>query len=183
MGQRMFVAVVPPLEVREDLASFLEPRNGHPWIDPDQWHLTLAFLESVPESRADELIDALAQAATKRRPMRLQLAGAGAFPEPARAKVLWIGVDGDVDELDRVAVNVRSAAAHHGATPDGKAFRAHLSVSRLRKVQHEAKWVDVLSTYRGPAWTASSIELIASYLHEGPRGRPRYETVQSFPLG
>ncbi|TWP37885.1 RNA 2',3'-cyclic phosphodiesterase [Leekyejoonella antrihumi] len=183
MGQRMFVAVVPPPAVREDLASFLEPRAGHPWIDPEQWHLTLAFLESVREARIDELLDALASAASRRRPMQLALAGAGAFPEPARAKVLWIGVEGDAEELQRTAGNVRAAAAHHGATPDGKEFRAHLSVSRLRKVQHEAKWVDVLSTYRGPSWTASSIELIASYLHEGPRGRPRYETVASLPLG
>lgn len=182
MAQRMFVAVVPPPAVRDDLAEFLEPRHEHPWIDPQQWHITLAFMESVPEARLDELVDALTDAARKRHPMHLRLAGAGAFPEPARAKVLWMGVDGDVRELHRAARNVRAAAAHHGATPDGKEFRAHLSVSRLRKVAHEAKWVDVLSTYHGPAWTADSLELIASYLHEGPRGRPRYETVASLPL-
>ncbi len=182
MGQRMFVAVVPPVEVKDDLAAFLEPRREHPWIDPEQWHITLAFLESVPSARIDELTDALTEAAAKRHSMSLRLAGAGAFPEPVRAKVLWMGLEGDVDELVRTARNVRAAATANGANPDGKPFRAHLSVSRLRAVAHEAKWVDVLSTYQGPAWEAASFELIASHLHEGPRGRPRYEPIASFPL-
>ncbi len=182
MGQRMFVAVMPPTAVRDDLAAFLEPRNGHPWIDPEQWHITLAFLESVPEARLDELVEALTDATAKRHPLNLRLAGAGAFPEPVRAKVLWMGVQGDVDELSRLARNVRAAATATGANPDGKPFSPHLSVSRLRKVGHEAKWVDVLSTYCGPSWQAHSIQLVASYLHEGPRGRPRYETVGTFPL-
>lgn len=183
MGQRMFVAVVPPPQVRQDLAAFLEPRDQHPWIDPEQWHLTLAFLESVPDARLDELEGALIRAAARRSPMRLRLAGAGAFPEPVRAKVLWIGVQGDVEELQAAARGVRAGAAHHGAAPDGKEFRAHLSVSRLHAVQHQAKWVDVLATYQGPWWTAAELQLIASHLHEGPRGRPRHEVVATFPLG
>ncbi len=182
MGQRMFVAVMPPAAVRDDLAAFLEPRKGHPWIDSEQWHITLAFLDSVPDARLDELVEALTDATAKRHPLELRVAGAGAFPEPVRAKVLWMGLQGDVDELGRLARNVRAAATATGANPDGKPFSPHLSVSRLRKVAHEAKWVEVLSTYRGPSWRTDSIELVASYLHEGPRGRPRYETVATFPL-
>src|SRR5699024_5672049 len=62
VGQRMFVSVVPPEVVVADLAEFLAPREGMPWIDPAQWHLTLAFMASVPEARQDELIDRLGEA-------------------------------------------------------------------------------------------------------------------------
>ena len=40
----------------------------------------------------------------------------------------------------------------------------------------------LLDAYRGPAWTVDRLTLVASYLGEGPRGRPRHETVEEFPL-
>lgn len=178
----MFVALVPPEDAREDLSEFLEPRVGHPWIHPDQWHITLAFLPEVTDRVVDGLAEGLEAAAARRTPMDLRLAGAGAFPGPWAAKVLWMGVRGDVDELDRLSVNVRNAAQHAGATPDGQAFRPHLTVSRLRSVQEQTKWVRILDTYNGPQWVADEIVLVASFLREGPNGRPRYETVASARL-
>ncbi|MDF8263502.1 RNA 2',3'-cyclic phosphodiesterase [Luteipulveratus flavus] len=183
MGRRMFVAVVPPEPVQEDLAAFLEPRAEHPWIAPEQWHITLAFMSDVSASAEDRLVEGLEAAAARRTSMRLQLAGAGAFPDPWAAKVLWVGVRGDVDELGRLARNVRNSAQHAGATPDGQAFAPHLTVSRLRRVQEQTRWVRVLDTYEGPSWVADEICLIASELGVGPHGRPRYEIVATAGLG
>ena len=41
----------------------------------------------------------------------------------------------------------------------------------------------LLDGYAGPDWVADRLDLVASFLGEGPRGRPRYEVVESFPLG
>jgi 2'-5' RNA ligase len=41
----------------------------------------------------------------------------------------------------------------------------------------------VLEAYRGPTWTATEVTLVESHLGEGPRRRPRYEVVGTFPLG
>lgn len=49
----MFVAVVPPPAVREDLADFLSARPEMPWIDSENWHVTLAFCEGVQDWRID----------------------------------------------------------------------------------------------------------------------------------
>ena len=38
------MAIKPSEEAVADLAAFLEPRSQHPWIDPRQWHLTLAMI-------------------------------------------------------------------------------------------------------------------------------------------
>jgi 2'-5' RNA ligase len=181
----MFVAVVPPPPLREHLTRFLEPRDGMPWITSEQWHVTLAFLESVPDSALDDLVDRLGQAARRRRPLEVRLKGAGTFPDPSRAKVLWLAASGaaaDLDELARLARNVRSAANAAGATPDGKAFVAHLTLARLKRPVEATRWLRILDAYEGPPWVIEEFELIASYLHEGPRRRPRYETVETFPL-
>lgn len=190
MPQRMFVAVVPPAEVVEDLSEFLEPRRdcGMPWIDPAQWHVTLAFMAGVPDRALDPLVENLAAAAARRRPFTVALQGAGAFPDPVRAKVLWLGLrqaptGTRSDELDRLAVNARAAVTSSGAAVDGKLFRGHLSLARLKRPVEATRWLRVLDTYAGRSWQVNEFELVASHLAEGPRGRPRHETVARFPLG
>lgn len=52
MGHRMFVAVMPPEEVRGQLERFLEPRPGLAWTSHSQWHLTLARLGGRDDATA-----------------------------------------------------------------------------------------------------------------------------------
>jgi 2'-5' RNA ligase len=176
----MFVAVVPPQEIKEELAQFLQPRHAMPWIDPEQWHLTLAFLPAVQPHRVDDLVEALGRTAAKHHAFELSLAGAGAFPDPLGAKVLWMAPAADLDAL---AAGVRGTCNNAGATPDGQRFVGHLTVARLRRATDARKWLQVLDTFRSSPWWVDEIELLESHLHEGPSGRPRYEAVASLPLG
>ncbi len=183
VGHRMFVAVVPPREVREHLARFLEPREGMPWVDPAQWHLTLAFMGSVPAAREDELVERLGVAAARVTPFDLELSGAGCFPDPSRASVLWLGVGEPArTPLERLAKGARAAANVSGATPDGKPFVPHLTLARLRRPVEATRWLRVLGTYRAPTWRVEEIELVVSHLREGPKGRPRHEVGARLPL-
>jgi len=182
MGQRMFVAVVPPESVREDLEDFLDARPGMRWTNPAQWHVTLAFFASVPQHRIDELAERLATKASKRHTFLTALAGAGAFPNPARASVVWLGLDGGTDDLAHLAASGRAAGGKVGAPPDGKRFTPHLTLARPRPPIEATRWLRVLDSYRSPTWEVLDIELIASYLGENPGGRPRYESVARLPL-
>jgi 2'-5' RNA ligase len=185
----MFVAVVPPDEALADLDGFLEPRRDageFRWAAIDQFHVTLAFLADVPERRLDDLEERLTRAAKRRTAFSAALAGGGAFPNVARARVLWTGLDLDEHarvEMTRLATGTRAAAGKAGVAVDGARFKPHVTVARLKHPQEATTWVRLLDAYRGPAWTVDSVELVASYLGEGPRKRPRYETVASFPLG
>lgn len=185
----MFVAVTPPQWVREDLEAFLEPRQeaaAFRWTAPEAWHLTLAFMGEVAEHTLDELVERLGAAAARRTPVTLRLAGGGAFPDPARAKVLYAAVDAapeDRLELDRLAVGCRSAANRAGAATNGAAFHPHLTLARMSRPVEATRWLRVLDAYDSQAWVASEISLFESHLGEGPRGRPRYEVAASLALG
>lgn len=188
MGHRMFVAVLPPEEVRAELERFLEPRPEMAWTDPSQWHLTLTFCPSVDDWRTDELLDRLGDVARKHEPFRIRLAGAGAFPSVERAKVLWAGVDQWGSDsrprpLDELAAGVRSAANAAGCVPDGARFRPHLTLARLGGRENATAWLRILDTFVSSDWTVSEIALINSFLGEGPRGRARHEVVERLPLG
>jgi 2'-5' RNA ligase len=185
----MFVAVVPPAEVLEDLDEFLDPRrqasggSGWRWSLPDQWHVTLAFLEQVPDRALDDLVERLTGAAQKRNPMSARIGGGGAFPHVGGAKVLWAGLDTDQDELARAASGARAAASTAGIVVDGQRFRPHVTLARTGRPVEATKWVRLLDGYSGPSWTVDELSLVASFLGEGPRRRPRYEVVETVSLG
>lgn len=182
------MALVPPAHVSENLEEFLAPRReaaGFRWTLPEQWHLTLAFCAAVPDRVLDDFAERLGRAAAKRRPMTARVAGGGGFPHPSGAKVLWAGLetdDPDREELRRLATGSRAAASKAGAEVDGGRFRAHLTMARMNRPTEVTNWVRLLDAYRGPVWEVEEIALVASYLGEGPRNRPRYETLGTWPL-
>lgn len=185
----MFVAVLVPEAAAEHLAEFLAPRQeaGRDlrWTVPEQWHVTLAFLPAVADRVLDELEERLARAAARRTTSTVRLAGAGAFPDPARAKVLWSGVE-ELDapgEMQRLATGARAAAVSGGTAVEGGDFRPHVTLARTGPPVEATRWLRVLDGYRGPAWQADEVALVASHLGEGPRRRPRYEEVARFALG
>jgi RNA 2',3'-cyclic 3'-phosphodiesterase len=172
----MFAAVTPSEAAVADLDDFLTVRREAApfrWALAEQLHVTLAFVADVPERSLD------------RHRFEARLAGGGAFPHAARARVLWCGVETDEDgrvELGRMATGARAAAAKSGLEVAGQRFRPHVTVARLGRPAEVTSWVRLLDAYRGPVWTVDRIDLVASYLGEGPRKRPRYETVDTFPL-
>jgi 2'-5' RNA ligase len=184
---RMFVALPLPEAVKEDLADFLEPRQeAGPdlrWTAPEQWHVTLAFLPEVGDRHIDELLERLERAASRRKPLVLRVAGAGAFPHPAHAKVLWAGLEHDGEELMRLAGGVRAAAVKSGVRVDGARFHPHLTLARLGRPADITRWLRVLDPYAGRPWQAQEVALIASYLGQGPNGRPVHEVQEIFRLG
>jgi RNA 2',3'-cyclic 3'-phosphodiesterase len=183
---RLFVAVVPPDAVLDDLDEHVAPRReAGPeirWTDRHQWHVTLAFLGAVPEHRADDLTEALARSAARRDPLVLQLAGAGAVPNPYAARVLWAGVEQVRGDLDAVAHGIRHASASAGATPDGTRFHPHLTLGRFHRPTEATRWIRALDAWEGPAWRVDHLSLVESHLGEGRGRRPRYEVLAELPL-
>ncbi|PWD51056.1 RNA 2',3'-cyclic phosphodiesterase [Serinibacter arcticus] len=185
---RMFVALRVPVEAREDLETFLESRLDAfdvGWTPPEHWHLTLAFLGSVPERTLDDLTERLATAASRRSTVTLRLAGAGAIPDPFAARVLHLAPDLEPDarlELDRLSAAARTAATTSGIEVDGARFHPHVTLARSRHAMNAARWLQVMDTYRGPTWVADEIELVRSNLGEGRRHPRRHEVVNRFPL-
>jgi 2'-5' RNA ligase len=185
---RLFAALVPPPEALEHLDDFLDVRRGtgdFRWVQADQVHATLAFLAEVAERKVDGLVERLARAASRRTAFETSITGGGAFPNVGRAKTLWAGLDLDESgrtELDRLANGCRAAANRAGIEVDGARFHPHLTLARTRWPHDVSSWVRLLDSYEGPRWRADAVTLVQSHLGEGPRGRPRHEVVNVFPL-
>jgi 2'-5' RNA ligase len=181
---RLFVGLAPPAGALGDLDAACAPlRKGRAdlrWTSRELWHITLAFLGEVGEERLDRLVPRLERAARRHDGFGLSLAGAGAFPSPARANVLWGGLSGDRKALGELAMSVGAGARRAGVPqPDeGRRYRPHVTLARCRVPADVRSIVADLSGYEGPAWTAEEIYLIRST----PGGEPRFQTLGTWKL-
>jgi 2'-5' RNA ligase len=185
MTARMFLAVVPPEEVCEEIEEFLAPRRaveGLRWSDREAWHVTTAFYARVPEARYEALDELLAEACARTEPFPLAVRGAGAFPDPVTAKALWLGVDDPTGRLAQLAARTRTAGHRAGVPADGATFRPHLTVAR-GPGRPQGRLVQALDTYAGRTWRVERVDLVESQLGQGPRGTPRYLVAETYDLG
>ena len=170
----------------DELEAAVAPlRPGWPalrWTGMPAWHLTLAFLGEVGDDTAAALGPRLERAAGRHPGLPVSLAGGGAFPGPARARVLWTGFRGDHRALAALAASVAAGARRAGAPPpdEGRKYSPHLTIARCREPADVSPLTAALTAFSGTEWTASSIHLVRSYLDGG---RPsRYEDVAEWPL-
>jgi RNA 2',3'-cyclic 3'-phosphodiesterase len=184
---RLFVGIEPPAAALAELEQAVAPlRADWPdlrWASQERWHVTLAFLGEVPEARLDGLHARLERAAGRHPGLRIRIGRGGAFPSPARARVLCSHIEGnqaDLAELSGLAASVAAGARRAGAPPpdEGRRYRPHLTLARCRQPADLASLVAALGGFAGSAWEAGDIHLIRSVT--GPL--PRYETIGSWPL-
>lgn len=100
----------------------------------DDFHLTLHFLGETDERDLGHLGRALASVAAAFPPIFVTYRGLGAFPTPARARVVWVGLTADVepDPLVELATAVGEALGELGYPPEARAFKPHVTLGRLR---------------------------------------------------
>jgi 2'-5' RNA ligase len=191
----MFVALVPPADVVAALAGRVDDVgtqvSGLRWTLRENWHLTLAFMAAVPTAAVEAAVAELAETARNTGPFALRLRGAGGFPRPGRAGVVWVGVagetEGDERALARLARHVRIALRRARLSPDRTPFRPHLTLARVRPAADVTGLVaeldDVPATRSGSGWQARDLRLVESRLGAGEGGRAGYTQVATLPLG
>jgi RNA 2',3'-cyclic 3'-phosphodiesterase len=188
---RLFVAVALPQSLQEalrhlqrDLARAILT-EGPRWTRPDHIHLTLRFLGDVPEEALGPLTEELKRACAASGPFRLRLQGLGCFPNWRQPRILWVGLEGEIDRLERLQLAVAQGTLAWGKPEEKRPFHPHLTLARIRNPNAGLgkEMEPVLAGCKGippEGWDIMSVELMRSDLRsEGPV----YTCLKSFPLG
>lgn len=179
---RLCVALTPPDEIVKELrASTAGLRELAPelrWTRAEQWHLTLAFLGEVADEVVDELARRLNRAAARHPPLSLAFGGGGRFGH----RVLWTGVQGNLEGLRRLADSVRAAARRSRLPVEQRPYRPHLTLARSDGATDLRPLVDRLAPWEGLAWVATWLYLMRSRLGAGLGGSALHEPITQWPL-
>ena len=184
---RLFIALTPPPDAQRALVAAAAPLldacgAAARAVPPEAAHLTLRFLGDTAPDRVPALEQGLAGAAAVGAPLTLAVGGAGAFPTLARPSVLWIGFAPNA-ALDDLYRRVDDACATAGFGRETRAFRAHLTVARLRRGARVDRAVvtAALATVRAPEpFVVPTLDLVASTL---ARGGAEHRPLARFTLG
>jgi 2'-5' RNA ligase len=181
---RLFFAVELPPSVQAALGR-LNPRDDnrdYRWSEPSLLHVTLAFLGEQPADRLEVLQQVGTAAAAESRAGALSLGEAGSFGARRAPRVLWVGLDGDVQALSDLQARLDAGLRQAGFQLEDRPFRPHVTLARRREQARggpPAGWPPS-ERPRHPAFAMDRLTLFESRL--SPRG-PTYTPLLHFELG
>jgi 2'-5' RNA ligase len=140
---RIFVGVELPEPVRDAAVAEIERlrscvRRGAPafklrWVAPSSLHLTLWFLGELTDAACDAVQGAMSEPWLTGS-FRLQLGGAGMFPDRGLPRILWLGLREGADGCRSLRDELASRFAKLGITPESREYSPHLTVARVKDV-------------------------------------------------
>jgi 2'-5' RNA ligase len=181
---RVFVALAPPDDAKDELARALQPAYArYPrlrWNRIEDWHITLAFLGELPSTAVPLLRSVLAGRAASHPALQLGLRGGGHFDE----RLLWSGIDGDLEGLHLLAADVRDLVRSCGIEFSDRPLRPHLTLARSRRDDPTSvpQAAAGLTGFVGRPWRTERLHLVGSNIGRGP-GPIRYRDIEAWRFG
>ena len=187
---RVFIAAPIPSSANLVLSNVIESLGekipqGVRWVNPVGIHLTIKFLGNISPRAVINITEAMGRAAAEVSPLQVRLWGLGVFPNEQKPRVLWAGVDGDIERLRELQEKSESALEALGIPLDRRAFNPHLTLGRVRdnvNEQTRRSIGTILSSEElglSEPWPVESMELIQTHFGSGGA---TYTTLASAPL-
>lgn len=183
---RAFIAIEIPDAVRESMGALRDQWRDSgvraAWVRPENMHLTLRFLGEVSHDQVARLRETLDTAYAAMPALCLAIRGAGAFPNPRRPSVLWVGVHALSGDLAAAQQCAEDAARGIGLAADNKAFHPHITLARIRDARQAGpvqELVAAAADFDGGAFAVETVSLFESELR--PSG-PLYRRLREFRL-
>lgn len=184
---RLFVALAVPQPTVEQLSAAQRPlaeaaqhRGVSLRLTPShQFHMTLAFLGDVASDQVQLIIDSARNAAAQYHGCTLTPRSFLALPSVRRARVVAVSCDEPTGELARFVASLHTGLRACGCDIEKRAFRAHITVARLR-APHPFAVEQLGPTPEVQPFFAREIAVIQSELR--PEGAA-YRNLSSATLG
>ena len=170
-GLRLFFALWPQPSVRATLIQhagqwhFSAPARPTP---ADKLHLTLLFMDGVPEASLQDLVDIGRRIAAQVPGFRLQLDTAALWP---RGGIAHLAPSSPPRELASLRQALLDAARQAGVPHDARAFRPHITLARRAQAARPPE------AFVPVAWPVGALSLAQSVLGSG-----RYAVLDSWRL-
>lgn len=135
---RAFIAVEIPPEIHQAIEKKTAPiraalnKNLVRWVPTGNIHLTLKFLGDVSPTNLEMLAQMLNVEVSKHQTFEMKFEGLGAFPNPRRPRVIWIGIQAPAG-LEALQHGIEAATATLGYPPEKRPFSPHLTVGRVKQ--------------------------------------------------
>ena len=137
MDIRSFLAFELPPEIKKILTDTSKEMKKRlinlRWVKVENIHLTVIFLGNFPLDSVDSAGNALGEICERHAPFRIQLKGIGTFGGRQNPRVLWAGIEGDLDRIGALRDQLQGKLAEFGIEKESRKYKPHLTLARFKK--------------------------------------------------
>ncbi|WP_061213404.1 RNA 2',3'-cyclic phosphodiesterase [Syntrophomonas wolfei] len=133
---RAFLAIPVPdylkdyaFSIKKQLASIARDVK---WVERENYHLTLKFLGEIKRELTEKIKKDMESVADSCPPMQLEVNRLGVFPNHRRPRVIWLGIEGEMEKLNFLGERVDAHLYTLGGFAAEKKRSFHLTLGRIR---------------------------------------------------
>jgi len=148
---RAFIAVEIPPEIYQAIETkmaFLRSALNTSlvrWVPSTNIHLTLKFLGDTSPTNVELLAQMLSVETGQHQVFEIEFGGLGAFPNPKRPRVIWIGIQAPAG-LEALQHGIEAASAKLGYPVEKRPFSPHLTIGRVKQNIHASGMQKIRTT-------------------------------------
>ncbi len=151
---RTFISVPVPnqlFKIRNYLKSTVKNKKVKlSWIKKENIHLTIKFIGDMPEDDISNINSVIKNIVEITPVMDLTIRGTGCFPKPQRPRILWLGVQGELEPLQKFVLSINEALHPLGYPKEENDFIPHITLSRIKYPQKFTPDISELMNYEYP---------------------------------
>lgn len=133
MQLRTFIAVNFSKQLKEEIRDYInliKPKvNGH-WTNHENMHLTIKFLGEIHQDDVKKIYTVMANSFFDIEPFVLKIGKLGYFPGNKNIRVLWLGLDGELEKLIKLHLRVEENLSSIGFSKENREFKPHITLAR-----------------------------------------------------
>lgn len=134
---RAFIAISLPGDIKHELRALQGQLRTSgikaSWVNPDAMHLTLKFLGDIKIYQIDAIKICMEKAVKNTPPPVLSASGLGGFPSVDKARVIWAGIDGQTEVIEKLATRLEGLLSESGFGKEKRRYFPHLTLARIKK--------------------------------------------------
>ena len=187
MGIRSFLAFELPAEIREHIRVISKElrKMALPvrWVKIDNIHLTILFLGSVDEDTIGDIEEKVSVVVKGISAFKTKLSSVGAFPHWRRPRVIWIGLNGDIERLSHLRDDLQKELTALGFISEKRPFRPHLTLGRFKgpiNRDEDIEWI--CNKYRDINSDLHQLNELILYKSDLKPDGPVYTKMATWPL-
>ncbi len=184
---RLFIGVRVSLETVNALRAAVADLRGPveasglrvKWVAPATYHVTLKFIGWTRSAAVEPIRDALDAALEGKKGFRFTTQGLGAFPSPAKARVVWAGIDDPGGDLTALAEAIDEALTPLGYAAEKRPFHPHVTLGRIKT---PGKISEVLEPHAEQSFSETRAESVVLFESVMKSSGAEYSAVAEWSL-
>ena len=183
---RTFVAIELSEKTRAAIGSLVSAVSHGlgkiTWVKPDRMHLTLKFLGEIEEKLCVPITGALGEVCSCAAPFSFTVSGMGCFPGPSRPRVIWVGLTGNLEPLERLYRDIDRALSSLGFEREKRRFSPHITIGRVRGAVIGQRLEGIIKERSGECFGTEEVrDVVFMQSRLRPQG-PIYTPLARLPL-